>query len=109
MGAIPPGEMPDGFRMFAETVDGGDKVTYCTDDIQVTPGSDGRVFIQLNTSAPSTCPGTSSLEPHRRYKATITAKNRAGGTNSTGDIHFSKSVHCLNFVSSFSASKLVCF
>ena len=93
MGAIPPGEMPDRFQIFAETDDGGDKLTYCIDDIEVTPGSDGRVFIQLNASAP-TCPGASSLEPHRMYKAIIKAKNIAGGTNSIGNIQFSKSVHC---------------
>ena len=101
MGAIPPGEMPDSFQIFAETVDGGKKKDYCTDDIQVTPGSDGRVLIQLNASTP-TCPfSTSHLESHRRYKAIIAAKNRAGGTNSTGNIHFSKSV-CVLLISSIS-------
>ena len=88
MGAIPPGEMPRGFQVHAETIDSGDKLTYHTDDIPMMPDSDGRVFIQLNTS-PS---GSSSLASHRRYKATITAQNKAGGTNSRGDIHFSKSV-----------------
>ena len=92
--------MPDRFQVHAVTVDGGNKVTYCTDDIQVTPGSDGRVFIQLNASTP-TCHGSSSLEPHRRYKAVITAKNRAGGTISTGDIQFSKSVMFFSFPAQF--------
>ena len=99
LGAIPPGEMPDGFQFFAETDDGGDKLAYCTDDTQVAPSSDWRVFIQLNTTTPTRPSGSSSLEPHRRYKVIITAKNRAGGTNSTGDIHFSKSV-CVFLISS---------
>ena len=99
--------MPQRFQVHAETIDSGEKLTYCTDDIQVTPNSDGRVFIQLNTSIPTCSPGNSSLVPHRRYKATITAKNIAGETNSTGDIHFSKFV-CVLFISS-TALKLICF
>ena len=99
MGAIPPGEMPDGFQVHAETIDTGEKLTYHTDDIPMMPDSDGRVFIQLNTSTPTSPSGSSSLASHRRYKATITAKNKAGGTNSTGDIHFSKSV-CVLLISS---------
>ena len=96
MGAIPPGEMPDRFQVHAETVDGGDKLTYCTGDIWVTPDPDGRVFIPLNTSnATYSCDDNSSLVRHRRYKAIITAGNIAGGTNSTGNMYFSKFVFVL--------------
>ena len=107
MGAIPPGEMPHRFQIHAETIDSGDKLTYCTGDIQVTPNSDGKVFIQLNTSTPTCSSDSHSLPSHRRYKAIITAKNRAGGTNSTGNIHFSKSV-CVLLISS-TALKLILF
>ena len=92
-GAIPPGEMPTRFQVHAKTVDGGDEVVYCTDDIPMTPDSNGRVFIQLSTSTMSvSCRRhhSSSLEPHRKYKTVITSKNEAGGRNSTGDIQFSK-------------------
>ena len=82
--------MPDRFQICAETVGDEDKLYYCTDDISMTPDSHGRVFIQLNTSIPTSTPGSSSLKPHRRYKAIITGKNQAGERNSTGDIHFSK-------------------
>ena len=85
--------MPDRIQIFAETVDHGNKVFYCTDDIPATPDSDGRVFIQLNTSTMSvSCRrhDSSRLEPHRKYKTIITTKNEAGDRNSTGDIHFSK-------------------
>ena len=99
IGGIPPGEMPNRFQVHAETIDSGNKLTYCTGDIQVTPNSDGRVFIQLNTSTPTCSSGSHSLASHRRYKATVTAQNIAGGTNSTGDIHFSKSV-CVLLISS---------
>ena len=99
MGAIPPGEMPDGFQVHAETIDTGEKLTYHTDDIPMMPDSNGRVFIQLNRSTPTSPSGSSRLASHRRYKATITAQNIAGGTNSTGDIHFSKSV-CVLLISS---------
>ena len=78
--------MPDQFRICAETVGDEDKLYYCTDDISMTPDSDGRVFIQLNTCTHD----NSGLKPHRRYKAVITGKNQAGESNSTGDIHFSK-------------------
>ena len=88
--------MPDQFRICAETVDGGNKLYYCTDDISMTPDSDGRVFIQLNTSIPTSTPDSSGLKPHRRYKAVITGKNKAGKSNSTGDIHFSKPSFILN-------------
>ena len=90
---IPPGEMPDRIQVFAETIDHGNKVFYCTDDIPVIPDSDGRVFIQLNTSTMSvSCRrhDSSRLEPHRKYKTIITTKNEAGDSKSTGDIHFSK-------------------
>ena len=107
MGAIPPGEMPHQFQVYAETIDGGEKRTYHTDDIPMMPDSDGKVFIQLNTSTPTSPSGSRSLASHRRYKATITAQNIAGGTNSTGDIHFSKSV-CVLLISS-TALKLTLF
>ena len=85
--------MPDRFQVHAETVDGGDEVVYCTDDIPVTLNSDGRVLIQLSRSTMSlSCRrhDSSNLEPHRKYKTIITAKNEVGDSNSTGDIHFSK-------------------
>ena len=77
--------MPDQFRICAETVGDEDKLYYCTDDISMTPDSDGRVFIQLNTTHDN-----SGLKPHRRYNSVVTGKNQAGKSNSTGDIHFSK-------------------
>ena len=79
--------MPDRFQICADTVGDEDKL-YCTDDISMTPDSDGRVFIHLNTS--------SGLKPHHRYKAVITGKNQVGESNSTGDIHFSKPSFILN-------------
>ena len=87
----PPGEMPDQYQVHAETIDSGDSFPYCTDVIQATPDSDGKVFIQLNAMS---CRRhySSSLEPHRKYRTIITAKNEAGESNSTGDIHFSKRV-----------------
>ena len=86
----PPGEMPDQYQVHAETIDSGDSFPYCTDVIQATPDSDGKVFIQLN--AMSCRRHGSRLEPHRKYRTIITAKNEAGESNSTGDIHFSKPV-----------------
>ena len=80
--------MPDQIQIFAVTVDDGNKVFYCTDDIPVTTDILGRVLIRLNASTPGSC----SLEPHRTYKAIIATKNQAGGTNSTGDICFCKPV-----------------
>lgn len=82
--------MPDRFKIYAETVEDEDKHYYCTDYIAWTRDSDGRVVIQLNTSTPTCESGRSSLEPHRRYKAVISAENEAGQSNSTGDIRFSK-------------------
>ena len=84
--------MPDRVQIFAETVDDGNKVYYCTDDIPVMPDSDGRVLIQLNTSTPTYTPGSCSLGPRRSYRAIIAAKNQAGQTNSTGNICFCKPV-----------------
>lgn len=81
---------PDLFQVHAETIDDGYKAFYCTDDIPVTLDSDGRMFIQLNTSTPTCTTDTSGLESHRRYKVIFTAKNEAGESNSTGDIWFSK-------------------
>ena len=107
IGAIPPGEMPKGFQVHAETIDGGEKRSYHTDDIPMMPDSDGRVFIQLNTSNSTSPSGSCSLASHRRYKAIITARNKAGGTNSTRNIHFSKSV-CVLLISS-TALKLTLF
>jgi len=88
--------MPDQIQIRAETVEDENKLYYCTNDISVTPNSDGRVFIQLNTSIPTSSPDSSGLKPHRRYKAVITGKNQAGRSNSTGDIHFSKPSYSLN-------------
>ena len=84
--------MPDRIQIFAETVDDGSKVFYCTDDISLKPDSDGRVFIQLNTSTPTCASDSSSLESRRRYRTIIAAKNQAGETNSTGNICFCKPV-----------------
>ena len=80
--------MPDHLQVHAETFDAEDKLFYCSDDIPVTPDSDGRVLIQLNASTPTCTPD--GLKPHRRYKAILTAKNHFGEANSTGDIMFSK-------------------
>ena len=82
--------MPDRFQICAKTVENENELDYCTDEIAMTPDSYGRVFIQLNASVPTSTAGSSSLKPHRRYKAIITGKNQAGERNSTGDIHFSK-------------------
>ena len=82
--------MPDRFQVYAETIDDENKLFYCTDDILMTPDSNGRVLIQLNTNT-RMC-RHSRLESHRRYKAVIAAKNEAGRTNSTGDIYFSKPI-----------------
>ena len=76
--------MPTRFQVHAETFDGGDKVLYSTDDIPVSPDSDGRVLISIT--------GSSSLKAHRKYNAIITAKNDFGDSNSTGEIPFSKTV-----------------
>ena len=84
--------VPDLLQVHAETVDNGNKAFYCTDDIPVTLDPDWRMFIQLNTSTPRCTTDSSSLESHRRYKVIFTAKNEAGGSNSTGDIWFSKHV-----------------
>ena len=83
--------MPARFQVHAETSDGGDNVRYCTDDIPVTPGLNGNVFIQLNPSTPTCTHTSNSLKAYRKYNATITAKNGCGGNNSTGEILFSKS------------------
>ena len=72
--------MPDLFQVHAETVDGGKKALYSTDDIPVSPDSDGRVFVSI------------SFKAYRKYNATITAKNDFGESNSTGAIPFSKPV-----------------
>ena len=76
--------------MIAETNDEDNKVTYCTDDISVTPDLDGQVFIQLNTTTPMCKPHSSNLTAYRRYNAMIAAKNNFGERNSTGKIPFSK-------------------
>ena len=91
-GNIPPGEMPDRIQIFAETIDDENKVFYYTDDIPVTLDSDRRVLIQVNKSTPTFTPDSCSLEPHRRYRAIIAAKNHAGENNSTGNICFCKPV-----------------
>ena len=91
-GNIPLGERPDRIQIFAETVDDENKIVYCTDAIPVMPDSGGKVFIQVNTSTPTCTPDGCSLEPHRRYRAIIAAKNQAGETNSTGKICFCKPV-----------------
>ena len=97
-GYIPPDEMPDQFQVHAETIDGGDndenKLSYCTDDIPVTPNLDGVVFIQLNTHTPTFAYSSSILNAYRKYKATIAAKNYFGKSNSTWEILFSKLYDC---------------
>ena len=82
--------MPDQFQVYAETTDDENTVRYCTDDIPVTPGLNGNVFIQLNPSTPTCTHRSNSLKAYRRYSATITAKNFFGENNSTGEILFSK-------------------
>ena len=79
--------MPTRFQVHAETIDGGDKVLYSTDDIPVSPDSDGRVLISITRS--------SSLKAHRKYNTIIAARNDFGYSNSTGEIPFSKPVHNL--------------
>ena len=82
--------MPDLVQVHAETVDGGNKALYSTDDIPVTLDSDGIVFIQLDAS---TCaPNSSRLKAFRDYTAWIVAKNDFGESTSTGEIPFSKFV-----------------
>ena len=76
--------MPTRFQVHADTVDGEDKVLYSTDDIPVSPDSDGRVLISITDS--------SSLKAHRKYNAIIAAKNDFGESNSAGEILFSKLV-----------------
>ena len=76
--------MPDRFQVHAQTVDGGSKVLYSTDDIPVTPGSHGRLLASITDR--------SSLEAYRKYNATITAKNDFGEGNLSGVITFSKFV-----------------
>ena len=85
-GDIPTGEMPDQFQVYAETTDSGNKVLYHTDNIPVSPDSDGRMIISI--------PGSSSLKlkAYRKYNATIAVKNDFGESNSTGEIPFSKPV-----------------
>ena len=82
--------MPDQLQVYAETTDDENTVRYCTDDIPVTPGLNGNVFIQLNTSTPTCAHRSNSLKAYRRYSAIITAKNFFGENNSTGEILFSK-------------------
>ena len=84
--------MPNKFQVHAETVDDDNKLTYCTGDIPMTPDSNGRVLIQLNTSTPTCSSDSSSLKAYRKYNATIVAKNDLGESNSTREISFSKSV-----------------
>lgn len=86
--------MPDRFQVHAETSDDENTVRYCTDDIPVTPGLNGNVFIQLNPSTPTCTHRSNSLKAYRKYNATITAKNYCGENNSTGKILFSKSCDC---------------
>ena len=74
--------MPDRFQVHAETNDGGDRVLHSTDEIRVTPDSDGRVFVSITD--------WSSFTAYRKYSATITAKNNFGESNSIGQIPFSK-------------------
>ena len=76
--------MPDRFQVHAETADGGNKVLYSTDDIPVTPHSDGRVSVSVTDR--------SSLKAYRKYNTIITVKNDFGESNSTGEIPFSKPV-----------------
>ena len=82
--------MPGLFQVHVETVDGGDKALYSTDDIPVTLDSDGRVFVSITDR--------SSIKTYRKYNATITAKNDFGEGNSTGEIIFSEFVSkCLMY------------
>ena len=83
--------MPDQFQVHAETIDGGDKISYCSDDIHVTPDSDGRMFIELD-ARPTSILNSSGLMAYRNYTAWIIAKNDFGKSNSTGKIPFSKFV-----------------
>ena len=76
--------MPDHVQVRAETVDGGDKVLYCTDDIPVTPDSDGRMLISISD--------INGLKAYRKYNAIIVAKNDFGESNSTRELPFSKCV-----------------
>ena len=76
--------MPTRFQVHAETFDGGDKVVYSSDNIPVSPDSDGKVLICIT--------GSSSLKAHRKYNAIIAAKNDFGDSNSTGEIPFSKPI-----------------
>ena len=83
--------MPDQFQVHVETVDGGNKTLYSTDDIRVTPDLDGRVFLSITD--------TNCFKAYRKYNAIITAKNKFGESNSTGEIQFSKPVciaSCIN-------------
>ena len=82
--------MPDLVQVHAETVDGGDKALYSTDDIPVTPDSDGRVFVSITDR--------SSLNAYRKYNAIITTKNNFGENNSTGEIPFSKPVCIASYI-----------
>ena len=77
--------MPNRLQIYVETIDGGDKVFYSTDDIPVFPNSDGRQLISI-----------SSLKAYRKYNAIVAAKNVLGDSNSTGEIPFSKSVYKLH-------------
>ena len=77
--------MPNRLQIHVETNDSGDKVFYSTDDIPVSPDSDGRQLIS-----------TSSLKAYRKYNAIVAAKNDFGDSNSTGEISFSKSVYILH-------------
>ena len=83
--------MADRFQVLAQTNDDGDKVSYYSEDIRVTPDSDGRVFIQLDTNTAHT-PESSNLA-YRNCNATIIAKNDFGGSNSAEEILFSKLVY----------------
>ena len=78
--------MPDRFQVHTETTDGGKILHYWSDEISVTPDLAGRVFIELSTN------DSSNLEPYRKYRTVITAKNDFGERNSTGEIQFSKPV-----------------
>ena len=82
--------MADQLQVYAETTDDENTVRYCTNDIPVSPGLNGRVLIQLNTSTPACTHNSNSLKAYRRYSATIEAKNYFGERNSTGEILFSK-------------------
>ena len=82
--------MPSRFQVHAMTTDGGDKVSYCSDDIPVTPDSDGMVFIQLDAS--TRAPNSSNLTAYRDYTAWIVTKNDFEESKSTGEIPFSKLV-----------------